>query len=191
LKKEDKMINVTELRPGNYFIEDGNLYNVLDILLNKTAMRKMIARLKVKNVRTGAIMELTFNSGYQIERISIDKRNMTYIYDSGDALVFMNNQTFEQIEVPKSLLEWELQFLVENSEVEIATYDGEILGITLPAKVALKITECDPGVRGNTVQNATKDAVTETGLRIRVPLFIEEGETVLVRTDNGNYDGRA
>jgi elongation factor P len=185
------MINVTELRPGHYFIEDGNLYNVLDILLNKTAMRKMIARLKVKNVRTGAIMELTFNSGYQIERISIDKRNMTYIYDSGDALVFMNNQTFEQIEVPKSLLEWELQFLVENSEVEIATYDGEILGITLPAKVALKITECDPGVRGNTVQNATKDAVTETGLRIRVPLFIEEGETVLVRTDNGNYDGRA
>lgn len=185
------MINVTELRPGNYFIEAGNLYNVLDILLNKTAMRKMVAKLKVKNVRTGAITELTFNSGYQIDRISISKKTMSYLYDAGDGLVFMNNDTFEQVEVPKTMLEWEMQFLVEGHEVEIASYEGELLGITLPAKVALKITECDPGVRGNTVQNATKDAVCQTGLRIRVPLFIEEGEVVLVRTDNGTYDGRA
>jgi elongation factor P len=185
------MINVTELRPGNYFTEGGNLYNVLDILLNKTAMRKMVAKLKVKNVRTGAITELAFNSGYQIERISIEKRNMSYLYDSGDFLVFMNNQTFDQVEVPKSMLTWEIQFLTENAEVEIATYEGEILGITLPAKVALKVTECAPGIKGNTVQNATKDAVLETGLRLRVPLFIEEGETIMVRTDNGAYDGRA
>jgi len=185
------MINVTELRPGNYFIENGQIYNVLDILLNKTAMRKMVAKLKVKNVRTGSTTEMSFNSGYAIERITIDKRKMTYLYDSGNFLVFMDQDTYEQVEVSKDRLEWEMRFLVANSEVDIASYDGEIMGITLPAKVALKITECAPGVRGNTVTSATKDAVLETGITIRVPLFIEEGETVSVRTDTGEYDGRA
>lgn len=185
------MINVTELRPGNYFLEDNNIYNVLDILLNKTAMRKMVAKLKVKNVRTGAITELSFNSGYQIEKISIDKKIMQYLYDTGDALVFMDNETYDQIELQRDLLTWELNFLVANSEVEIAMYEGEVLGISLPAKVALKITECAPGAKGNTVTNATKDAVLETGLRLRVPLFIEEGEIINVRTDDGSYDGRA
>lgn len=185
------MINVTELRPGNYFLEDNNIFNVLDILLNKTAMRKMVAKLKVKNVRTGSITELSFNSGYQIEKISIDKKTMQYLYDTGDALVFMDNETYEQIEIQRDLLTWELNFLVANSEVEIAMYEGEVLGISLPAKVQLKITECAPGAKGNTVTNATKDAVLETGLRLRVPLFIEEGEVINVRTDDGSYDGRA
>lgn len=185
------MINVTELRPGNYFIENDDIYNVLDILLNKTAMRKMVAKVKVKNVRTGAITEQSYNSGYAINRVSITKEKMQYLYDTGDALVFMNNDTYEQIELSKETLSWELNFLVENSEAEIATYEGEILGITLPAKVVLTITECAPGVKGNTVQNATKDAVVETGLKLRVPLFIEEGEKISVKTNDGSYDGRA
>lgn len=132
------MINVTELRPGNYFLEDNNIYNVLDILLNKTAMRKMVAKLKVKNVRTGAITELSFNSGYQIEKISIDKKIMQYLYDTGDALVFMDNETYDQIELQRDLLTWELNFLVANSEVEIAMYEGEILGVSLQLKWHLK-----------------------------------------------------
>jgi len=185
------MVNVTELRPGNYFVEGGEIYHVLDILLNKTAMRKMVAKLKVKNVRSGAITEQTYNSGYQIDRISISKQKMQYLYDSGDLLVFMNIDTYEQIELNKSSLTWELNFMVENSEVEIASYEGEVLGLTLPPKVNLKITECAPGVKGNTVTNATKDAVLETGLRIRVPLFIEEGEVITVKTVDGSYDGRA
>ncbi len=185
------MINVTELRPGNYFTEAGEIYNVLDILLNKTAMRKMIAKLKVKNVRTGAITEQTYNSGYQIDRISISKHKMTYLYDSGDFLVFMNTETFEQVELQKESLTWELNFIVPNAEVEMAGYEGEIFGITLPPKVALKISECAPGVKGNTVQNASKDAIVETGLRVSVPLFIEEGEVIMVKTTDGSYDGRA
>ncbi|MGI6714352.1 MAG: elongation factor P [Bacilli bacterium] len=185
------MINVTELRPGNYFLEDGQIYNVLDILLNKTAMRKMVAKLKVKNVRSGAIIELAFNSGYQIDRINIEKRTMSYLYDDGTFLVFMDQNTYEQIAIEKEKMEWELKFLVPNAEVEIASYEGEILGLSLPVKIALKITDCPPAVKGNTVQNATKDAVLETGITVRVPLFIEEGETIYVRTDNGQYDGRA
>lgn len=90
------MANVTEMRPGNYFLDNGEIYNVLDIHLNKTAMRKMVVRLKVKNVRSGAITEQTHNSGYQLDRISLDKRKMSYLYDDGSFLVFMDNENYEQ-----------------------------------------------------------------------------------------------
>ena len=185
------MVNVTELRPGNYFLEEGNIYQVLDILLNKTAMRKMVAKVKVKNLRTGAINEMARNSGYMMESIRLDKRQMQYLYDTGDFLVFMDQETYEQIEISKDRLTWESQFLKGEELVEITSYENEILGINLPAKVALKIVECDPAVRGDTVNKAMKDAVLETGLKVRVPLFIENGEVVSVRTDNGEYDGRA
>ena len=185
------MVNVTELRPGNYFIDENNLYQVLDILLNKTAMRKMVAKVKVKNVRTGTINELARNSGYMVENVRLDKRQMQYLYDSGDFLVFMDQETYDQVEIPVERLTWEKQFLKGDEVVEITSYEGEILGVNLPAKVTLKITQCDPGVRGDTVNKPTKPATLETGLVVRVPLFIEEGEEVLVRTDTGEYDGRA
>ncbi len=185
------MVNVTELRPSNYFIDEGNLYQVQDILLNKTAMRKMVAKVKVKNMRTGAIVELARNSGYMVEDVRLDKRKMQYLYDTGDFLVFMDQETYEQIEIEKGRLKWEAQFLKGEEVVDITSYEGEILGVTLPAKVALKIVECEPAVRGDTVNKPTKPATLETGITVRVPLFIEEGETVLVRTDNGEYDGRA
>ena len=154
-------------------------------------MRKMVAKVKVKNLRTGAVTEIAKNSGYMIETIRLDKRQMQYLYDSGDALVFMDQETYEQIEIGKERLEWEKQFLKGEEIVDIASYEGEILGITLPAKVALKIVDCEPAVRGDTVNKAMKDAILETGIKVRVPLFIENGEVILVRTDNGDYDGRA
>ena len=184
-------MNVTELRPGNYFIDEGNLYQVLDILLNKTAMRKMVAKVKAKNMRTGAITELARNSGYDVEKAMLEKKKMAYLYDAGDMLVFMDNETYEQIEIAKSRLEWEMNFLTENLEIDILFYEEEILGITLPSSVALKIIDCEPAVRGDTVNKAMKNAVVETGFRLRVPLFIDNGETISVRTDTGEYDGRA
>ena len=184
-------MNVTELRPGNYFIDEGNLYQVLDILLNKTAMSKMVAKVKAKNMRTGAITELARNSGYDVEKAMLEKKKMAYLYDSGDFLVFMDNNTYEQIEIEKKKLEWELNFLTENLEIDILFYEDEILGITLPSSVALKIVDCEPAVRGDTVNKAMKNATLETGYRLRVPLFIDNGETISVRTDNGEYDGRA
>ncbi len=184
-------MNVTELRPGNYFIDEGNLYQVLDILLNKTAMRKMVAKVKAKNMRTGAITELARNSGYDVEKAMLEKKKMAYLYDSGDFLVFMDNNTYEQIEIEKKKLEWELNFLTENLEIDILFYEDEILGITLPSSVALKIVDCEPAVRGDTVNKAMKNATLETGYRLRVPLFIDNGETISVRTDTGEYDGRA
>lgn len=184
-------MNVTELRPGNYFIDEGNLYQVLDILLNKTAMRKMVAKVKAKNMRTGAIIELARNSGYDVEKALLSKKKMGFLYDDGVNFVFMDNDTYEQIEINKDRLEWEKNFLVSGSEIEILFYDEEILGISLPSTVALTITECEPGVRGDTVNKAMKQATLETGLRTKVPLFINNGEKILVRTDTGEYDGRA
>jgi elongation factor P len=96
-------MNVTELRPGNYFEDEDCLYQVIDILLNKTAMRKMVAKVKVRNIRTGAVIELARNSGYDVEPVSINKKNMQYLYDSGTTLVFMDPKTFEQIELPKQI----------------------------------------------------------------------------------------
>lgn len=184
-------MNVTELRPGNYFIDEGNLYQVLDILLNKTAMRKMVAKVKAKNMRTGAIIELARNSGYDVEKALLSKKKMGFLYDDGVNFVFMDNDTYEQIEINKDRLEWEKNFLVSGSEIEILFYDDEILGISLPSTVALTITECEPGVRGDTVNKAMKQATLETGLKTKVPLFINNGEKILVRTDTGDYDGRA
>lgn len=184
-------MNVTELRPGNYFIDNGKLLLVIDILLNKTAMRKMVAKIKVKDVRSGAITEMSANSGYQVETVRLDKKKMNYLYDDGSFLVFMDQVSFEQVNIEKNRLEWEMHFLKPNQEIEVISYEDEILGINLPAKVDLTITHCEPAVRGDTVNKAMKDAIVETGWKIRVPLFIEEGEVVQVRTDNGEYDGRS
>ncbi len=184
------MINITELRPGNAFEYEGNVYSCIDIALNKTAMAKMKVKVKSKNLRTGAVLELSFIGGDKVEVIHLDKKKMLYLYDSGDALVFMDQNTYDQIEIAKERMEWESNFLKGNEEVQVVFYGDEIMGISLPTTVALTVTECEPAVRGDTVNKAMKEAVTETGYRVRVPLFISEGEVVLVRTDNGEYDGR-
>ena len=184
-------MNVTEIRPGNYFIDEDNLYLCLDILLNKTAMRKMVAAIKAKNMRTGSIVQISRNSGYDVEPVRVDKKKMSYLYDSGDSLVFMDQVTYDQVEIAKSKLEWEMNFLVADAEIEILAYEDEILGISLPSSVALTIVDCEPAVRGDTVNKAMKFATLETGYRVKVPLFINNGEKILVRTDTGLYDGRA
>ena len=186
------MILVNDLKPGTTFENEGNIYSVLDIDHNKTAMRQMIVKVKVKNLRTGVINEISFTGGDKVEQAHIDKKEMQYLYDDGENLVFMDNETYEQIEIPKSRLEWEMQFMKENDNVTISMYEGsEILGVILPDKVELQIVECEPAVKGDTATSATKNAKLETGLDIRVPLFIQNGEMVLISTADGKYSGRA
>ena len=152
----------------------------------------MIVKVKVKNLRTGVINEISFTGGDKVEQAHIDKKEMQYLYDDGENLVFMDNETYEQIEIPKSRLEWEMQFMKENDTVTISMYEGsEILGVILPDKVELQIVECEPAVKGDTATSATKNAKVETGLDIRVPLFIQNGEMVLISTADGKYSGRA
>lgn len=184
-------MNATELRPGNHFVYDQNLYTVIDVALNKTAMRKMVVKVKVRNLRSGSTTEMSFLSGTDVEKVTLDKRKMTYLYESAGNLVFMDQQTFDQLEISRERLEWELNFLKTEQEIEILQFEDELLGISLPAKVNLQVTETEPAVKGDTVNKAMKDAVLETGYKIRVPLFISAGEVIIVRTDDGSYDGRA
>ena len=185
------MINVTELRPGNTFEYEGNIFTCLDIDLNKTAMAKMKVKVKSKNVKTGSVLDLSFIGGDKVEILRLDKKQMQYLYDDGIGYVFMDMETYDQISIDKTRLEWESNFLVPEAMVTITMYESEIIGIELPAKMTLKIVECEPAVRGDTVNKAMKDAYLETGLKVRVPLFVENGESIIVFTNDGTYDSRA
>ncbi len=185
------MITSNDLRAGNAIIYEGNLYQIVDTSQNKTAQRQMIIKAKVRNMRTGSVTELTFIGGDKLEQAMIDKREMQFLYDAGEALVFMDGETYEQLEIDKSRLEWEMNFIKENADITVVFYENEVLGVTLPDKIALKVIEAEPAVKGDTANNAQKNAKVETGLEVRVPLFIGEGEIILISTADGKYSGRA
>ena len=185
------MIIVNDLKPNTAFEYEGNLYSVINVDHNKTAMRQMIIKVKVKNLRTGVINEISFTGGDKVEPANIDRREMEYLYDDGENLVFMDTTTYEQIEIPKTRLKWEMQYMKENDNVTISMFNNEILGVILPDKVELQITECEQAVKGDTATAALKNAVVETGLAIKVPLFIQNGEMVVISTADGKYCGRA
>ena len=185
------MVIVNDLKPGTAFEYEGNIYQVLNVDHNKTAMRQMIIKVKVKNLRSGVINEIAFTGGDKVEPAHIEKKEMQYLYDDGTSLVFMDNETYDQIEIPKSRLEWEMKFMKPNSNLTVSMYENEILGVMLPDKVELQIVECESAVKGDTATSAQKNAVLETGLEIRVPLFIQNGEVVVISTADGKYSGRA
>ena len=185
------MVIVNDLKPGMSIEHEGNIYSVLNVDHNKTAMRQMIVKVKVKNVRTGVINELNFTGGDKVEQALVERKEMQYLYDDGDNLIFMDNSTYDQIEIPKERLEWEMKFMKPNENVNISMFGSEILGVILPDKVALEVTECEQAVKGDTATSAQKNAVLETGLEIKVPLFIQSGEVVVVSTADGKYSGRA
>ena len=185
------MLNCTEIKPGQCFTWENELYQCIDIQLNKTAMAKMKVKVKVKQPRTGVVKELSFIGSDQVGEASIDKRQMQFLYDSGDSEVFMDSETYEQLEIPKDRLEWEANFLIPNLDVNIMMYEGEVLGVQLPDKVDMELTECEQAVKGKTATSALKTAVTETGLQVKVPLFSEQGERITVSTADGKYAGRA
>ena len=190
------MVIVNDLKQGMTIQEDGELYNVLNVDHNKTAMRQMIIKVKVKNLRSGVIKELNYTGGDKVEDVRVERKEMQYLYDDGMNLVFMDNNTYDQIEIPKERLEWEMKFMKPNDNVQISVFEkneneSEILGVILPDKVELQITECEQAVKGDTATSACKNAVVETGLQIKVPLFIQNGEMVVISTVTGEYSGRA
>jgi translation elongation factor P len=190
-KRGEIMISVGDLRPGMTFQYEGNLYVVLEYSHNKTARAAANIRVKMKNMRTGSTTEITFGNNEKVARARIEKRKMQYLYDTGDMLVFMDNETYDQIEIPAENLRWEINFLKPSDDVEVTSFEGEILGVALPINVPFVVTETEPAVRGDTATSATKNATIETGFQIKVPLFISEGETVIVNTVDGKYQGRA
>lgn len=144
-------------------------------------------RTKLKNLRTGRMVEKTFRSGEKVEEADIDERKMQYLYQDGESLVFMDNDTYDQMSLSMEKVGQTRKFLKENTDVEIVLYKGDAISIELPAFIHAQITQTDPGLKGDTASGATKPATLETGAVIQVPLFIKEGETVRVDTRTGEY----
>ena len=185
------MISTNELKNGITIEVEGAIYVVMDTQHVKPGKGAAIVKAKLKNLRTGAIFEKTFNAGVKVATARIEKQLMQYLYNMGDTYYFMNMNTYEQLELDKSVVGEGSKFLKENLEVYITMYEGEVLGIDLPDKVELVITHTEAAVKGNTTNNALKDAECETGLMVRVPLFVDEGETIIVSTSDGKYVSRA
>ena len=184
-------ININDIKNGMTVIIDGNLCLIQEFQHVKPGKGPAFVRIKLKNLKTGSTVEQTFNTNIKITKAHIDKTSVQYLYTSGDNYVFMNNETYEQIEVSKNILGSDAEFIKEGIDITIDFYEGEIIGITLPEKVEYKIIETTEAVKGNTTTNAQKDATIETGKVIKVPLFIGEGESILVTTRDGKYAGRA
>ena len=184
------MINVNDFKTGMTISYENNLYQVLEFQHVKPGKGAAIVKTKLKNLRTGSITEVSFNSGIKVPQAHVEKIKMQYLYSSGDAYTFMNMNTYEQVELKASQIEYESKFLKEGLEVLIFFYEGEMLGIELPEKVDYKIIATEPAIKGNTATNATKDATIETGLLVRVPLFIVQDEEIIVSTKDGKYVSR-
>lgn len=185
------MISVNDFRPGLTFQYEGNIYAVIEAQHSKSGRGQAHVKTKVKNLRSNATTMITFTGGDKVEKAMIDKVEMQYLYDDGANVIFMDTQSYEQLEVPSSRLTWEKNFLKEGVMASVTKYDGEVLGIILPDKVDLAITEAEAAVKGDTSSGAMKKAVLETGLELQVPLFIKEGELITVSTSDGKYSGRA
>ncbi len=184
------MYDAKDLRAGNAFHFKGNLYQVIENSFNKTAMREGIVKCKVKNLRTGAIT-VEVLTGEKLEAAMLNTVKMAFSYLDGDNFVFTDQETWETVEIPSKQLEWEKNFIVEGTEVAVLKLESEILGVSLPDQVAMKVKEAEEAVQGNSVTNAQKKAWLETGWEIQVPQFIKAGESVLIDTKSGKYISRA
>ena len=185
------MVSSNDFKNGMTILYEGKIYKILEFMHVKPGKGAAFVRTKLRDLRSGGIVDITFNAAEKVEKAQIDKVEMQYLYDTGDALCFMDNETYEQIELAHSLVEYERKFLKENENVTIEKYGDEIIGINLPDKVVLTVTECEPAVKGDTKTNALKDAIVETGLLVKVPMFIENGEQIIVNTETGKYSSRA
>lgn len=185
------MFNINDIKNGMTFVFEGNIYLVVEFQHVKPGKGPAFVRVKMKNLRTGSTIEKTFNTNIKLEKAMIEKQNTQYLYANGDVYNFMNMETYEQIELTKDQIGDDAKYLKENISVDLSFYNGELLGLILPDKIEYTVANTEPAVKGNTTNNAQKDAVLENGLQVRVPLFIENGEVIVVSTKDGKYDSRA
>jgi len=185
------VISVNDFKTGLTIEVDGDLFSVLDFQHVKPGKGAAFVRSKLKNLRNGNTVEKTFRAGENVKPALVETKGMQYLYSTGDEYVFMDSETYDQIELSAKQLEWELKFLKENMNVNITSFQGEILGINLPTNVELEVTETEASVKGNTAQGATKSATLETGHTVQVPMFINQGDVLNIDTREGKYVSRA
>lgn len=185
------MVNVNDIKNGMTIIYEDQLFIVLDFSHVKPGKGAAFVKAKLKNLRTGSIVEKTFNSSIKVEKAMIEKQEMQYLYANGDDFNFMNMNSYEQIDLTKEQIGDDSKYLKEGINVFITFFQGEMLGMELPDKIEYVIDKTEPAVKGNTTNNAMKDAYMDNGLKVKVPLFISEGEKIVISTKDGKYDSRA
>lgn len=182
------MITTNQLKIGiTLELEDGVLFEVLDFQHVKPGKGQAFVRTKLKNLKSGAVIDRTFRAGEKVKSARLERRKMQYLYRDQNNFFFMDSQTYEQISLIASQVGESAKFLKENIELEVLFYDKKPVGLELPVFVTLKVTQTVPGLKGDTVSGSTKPATLETGAQVQVPLFIEVGDTIKIDTRTGEY----
>lgn len=180
-------IDTSQFRNGVKIELDGDPFSITYFQHVKPGKGGAFVRTKLKNLRTGRVLEKTFQSGRKVQQADIEERRMQFLYQDGESAVFMDNESYEQMSISFEQLGDSRKFLKENTEALVMLYKGRAIGVELPAFIEVQVTQADPGLRGDTASGATKPATLETGAVIQVPLFIKQGETVKVDTRSGAY----
>ncbi|CUS26155.1 elongation factor P [Paucilactobacillus oligofermentans DSM 15707 = LMG 22743] len=184
-------ISTADFKNGLTIEVDDAIWRIIEFQHVKPGKGGAFVRSKLKNLRTGAVQDKTFRAGAKMERANIETRKMQYLYADGDNHVFMDNDTYEQIELPAENIKAELKFLKENMEVSITTFGNETLGVDLPNTVTLKVAATEPGIKGDTASGGSKPATMQTGLVIQVPFFVNEDDELVINTTDSSYISRA
>jgi elongation factor P len=185
------MIAATQLRPGMVIKFNNDLYSIFNMTHRTPGNLRGFVQVKMRNLRSGSQTEHRFSSEDRVDRISLDEREMEYLYDDGEFYYFMDTETFEQMSLPKELLGDAVDYLISQLKVNVEFYEGKPISVELPATVDLTVAETEPGLKGATVSNVTKAAKMETGLMVQVPPFINPGEKIRISTAGGTYQERA
>jgi elongation factor P len=185
------MATTNDLKNGLVLNLDGELWTVVEFQHVKPGKGGAFVRTTLKNVLSGKVVDKTFNAGTKVDTATVDKRTMQYLYADGDEFVFMDLQSYEQIQVPAATVGESAKYLLAEAEVTVATHEGVVLYVELPTSVVLEITYTEPGLQGDRSTGGTKPATVETGATVSVPLFISTGEKIKVDTRDGRYLGRA
>jgi elongation factor P len=184
------MIDVNQLRRGTVYLEDGELLKVLSYSHNKTARGSGNVRVGVRNLRNGATVEKTYNTGSRVQDVRLEATVMEFLYEDGEFLTFMDSDTFEQPQISKSIFGDDTLYIKEDTNIKLLRYEGEIIDYELPNTMDFKVVEAENAVAGDRANNPTKKVKTETGLEVEVPMFVNEGDTIRVKTEDGSYQTR-
>ena len=180
-------VSTNDLKNGMTLELDGTLFQVVEFQHVKPGKGGAFVRTKLRNIRTGSVVERTFNAGVKVGLAIVERKDMQYLYRDGESLTFMDMSSYDQIPVPAGIVGDGASWLSEGATAQVAMHQGTPIGVELPASVTLAITKTQPAVKGDTKNNAMKPAVLETGAEIQVPMFVEEGERVKVDTRSGAY----
>jgi elongation factor P len=186
------VISTNQFKNGVHIEIDGKIWKVMEFQHVKPGKGGAFVRTKLRRIEDGSVIDKTFRAGEKFRPVRTESRKMQFLYDAGDSAVFMDSRDYEQIEIPTASLGDSMQWVLPNSDVEILFVDEQASDVQVPAAIEMKVTQTDPGLKGDTASGGgTKPATLESGVTIQVPLFIEEGETIRVDTRKGEYMSRA